>query len=76
MSYRTTESVALLRRAIADDSGQDVVEYALLAALVGIASVLTLALLATTVGDVYTAADSDVQGVSACTPDPGGGGCP
>jgi Flp pilus assembly pilin Flp len=76
MPYRTTESVALLRRAIADDLGQDVIEYAVLGAIVGIVSVLTWALLATTVGDVYNAAGSDVQGVSACTPDPGGGGCP
>ena len=76
MSNRTVGSVALLRRAIADDLGQDVIEYALLGAMVGIASVLTWALLAIAVGDIYTAADSDVQGVSACTPDPGGGGCP
>ena len=68
--------VALLRQGITDDSGQDVVEYALLGAIVGIASVLTWQLVATTVHDVYIAADADVQGVSACTPDPGGGGCP
>ena len=67
---------ALLRQGITDDSGQDVVEYALLGAIIGIASVLTWQLVATTVHDVYVAADSEVQGVSACTPDPGGGGCP
>ena len=59
-----------------DESGQDVIEYALLGAIIGIASVLTWQLVATTVHDVYTAADSEVQGASACTPNPGGGGCP
>ena len=66
----------MLHRLITDDSGQDVVEYALLGAIVGIASIATWQLLVTTVADVYSAADADVQGVSGCTPDPGGGGCP
>ena len=66
----------MLHRLITEDSGQDIVEYALLGAIIGIASIVTWQLLATTVHDVYIAADADVQGVSACTPDPGGGGCP
>ena len=66
---------AVLRSAVADDAGQDVVEYALLGAIVGVASVLTWQLLVTTVGDVYSAADTDVQNLSGCTPNPGGGGC-
>jgi Flp pilus assembly pilin Flp len=75
MSRRTIDFVGLLRQGAADDSGQDVIEYALLGAVVGIASILTWKVLVTTVGSVYKAADADVQGVSACTPDPGGGGC-
>ena len=35
MSHRTIDLVALLHQGIADDSGQDVVEYALLGAIVG-----------------------------------------
>jgi pilus assembly protein Flp/PilA len=60
-----------------DESGQDIVEYALLGALVGIASILTWQLLVTTVGTVYGAADTGVQTTSGCTPDPisAGGGC-
>jgi Flp pilus assembly pilin Flp len=60
-----------------DESGQDVVEYALLGALIGIASILTWKLLVTTVGTVYGAADSGVQTTSGCTPNPiaAGGGC-
>jgi Flp pilus assembly pilin Flp len=60
---------------INDEDGQDLVEYALLGALIGIAAILTWQQLATTVGVVYGAADSAQQGLSACTPDPGGGGC-
>ena len=73
-SSRTID-FGVLVRLVSDDSGQDVIEYGLLGAIVGVASVLTWQLLATTVGDVYSAADTDVQSVSACTPDPGGGGC-
>ena len=61
VSHQTIDLVAMLRQGIADDSGQDVIEYALLGAIIGIASVLTWQLLATTVGDVYSAADADVQ---------------
>ena len=64
-----------LRRFIGDDSGQDIVEYALLGALIGIAAILTWQQLATTVGVTYGTTDAGVQGLSACTPDPGGGGC-
>jgi Flp pilus assembly pilin Flp len=71
-------AIAMWARLRSDESGQDVVEYALLGALIGIASILTWQLLAATVGNVYTAADAGVQATSACTPDPiaAGGGCP
>jgi Flp pilus assembly pilin Flp len=60
-----------------DESGQDIVEYALLGALVGIVSILIWQQLVTTVGTVYGAADANVQISSSCTPDPisAGGGC-
>jgi Flp pilus assembly pilin Flp len=60
-----------------DESGQDIVEYALLGALVGIASILIWQALVVTVGNVYGAADAGVQLKSSCTPDPisAGGGC-
>jgi Flp pilus assembly pilin Flp len=62
-------------RFVCDDTGQDVVEYALLGALIGIAAILTWQQIATTVGVVYGQSDTAQQGLSACTPDPGGGGC-
>jgi Flp pilus assembly pilin Flp len=58
-----------------DESGQDVIEYALLGAIVGIASLLTWQLVATEVGIAYTQGNSDVQDLS-CMPGPDGTGCP
>jgi Flp pilus assembly pilin Flp len=69
--------IATCARFRSDESGQDIVEYALLGALIGIASILTWQQLVVTVGNVYTAADTGVQATSACTPNPisAGGGC-
>lgn len=74
----TTEITgAAVGRFGADESGADIVEYALLAALIGIASILVWQQLVATVGAVYTSADTNVQIKSGCTPDPisAGGGC-
>lgn len=70
-------AIAVWRRFRSEESGQDIVEYALLGALIGIASILTWQALVTTVGTVYGAADTGVQTTSGCTPDPisAGGGC-
>ena len=65
----------VLQRFVRDEGGQDIVEYALLGALIGIAAIVTWQQLATTVGVAYGTADAGVQGLSGCTPDPGGGGC-
>jgi Flp pilus assembly pilin Flp len=71
-------AIAMWDRFRSEESGQDVVEYALLGALVGIASILIWQQLVTTVGTAYTATDSNVQIRSSCMPDPiaAGGGCP
>jgi Flp pilus assembly pilin Flp len=58
-----------------DDGGQDIVEYALLTAIIGIAAIAIWNELAIRVGIVYTAADTGVQNLSACTPDPGQVSC-
>ena len=70
-------AIATWARLRAEESGQDVVEYALLGALIGIASILTWQLLVVTVANVYNAADTGVQATSGCTPNPisAGGGC-
>ena len=59
----------------ADESGQDIVEYALLTAIIGIAAIAIWNALVVRVGLVYGAADTGVQNLSACTPDPGQVSC-
>jgi pilus assembly protein Flp/PilA len=44
----------LIQNFVADESGQDLIEYALVAALIGLASVATLKTVATAVQGVYT----------------------
>ncbi|HXW05328.1 MAG TPA: hypothetical protein VD833_08855 [Vicinamibacterales bacterium] len=71
----------MLQRFLREDDGQDILEYGLLAALIGIAAILIWQQTAATVGVGYNEAiglntPNGVQRISACTPDPGGGGCP
>lgn len=65
----------LLKRFISEESGQDVVEYALLAAFIGTVGILAWQSVGVGIGNAYTGWDTGVQGLSTCTPDPGGGGC-
>ena len=45
---------AIAARVIADDSGQDLIEYALLTAIIGISGVLILSTLSITMGAAYS----------------------
>ena len=65
----------LLRRLLTDDEGQDLIEYALLSALIGIVCMLAWNNIRLAMGTTYAGWDTGAQGISACTPDPGGGGC-
>jgi Flp pilus assembly pilin Flp len=56
---------------IFDDEGQDVIEYALLTALIGVVAIAACIELVGRVGLVYSAADAGIQNLSSCTPDPG-----
>lgn len=58
-----------VRRFFEEESGQDIVEYALLAALIGIAAIATWQVVADQVGAAYGQADADVQAL-ADPPDP------
>ncbi len=60
----------VIRRFFREESGQDIVEYALLTALIGIAAILTWQVVADRVGVAYGEADTDVQALGATTPDP------
>jgi Flp pilus assembly pilin Flp len=66
----------MLVRFLLDESGQDVIEYALLTAFIGFAGMFVWTNIMTTIGTKYSGWDTGVQNLSACTPDPGGAGCP
>jgi len=66
----------LVHRFVAEDSGQDLIKYALLSAFIGVIGILAWANIRTKIGAAYQGWDTNVQTISACTPDPGGGGCP
>jgi Flp pilus assembly pilin Flp len=56
---------------IADDRGQDLIEYALLTAIIGISGVLILKVLSTTMGTAYNSWDAAGQNAwQPCPPQP------
>jgi Flp pilus assembly pilin Flp len=58
---------------VIDDSGQDLVEYALLSGIIGVAGILLFPVIASKMGAAYTAWNSGVQTAwEPCAP----GGCP
>ena len=56
-----TDMTSLLLRLIADDEGQDLVEYVLLTATVALAALLGIAALGDAINSVYTAWDAETQ---------------
>ena len=64
---------ALVRRLVADDTGQDLIEYALLTTFIGFAGILAWSLVGNAISGTYT---SWVSGVDSLTvpPAPSGGG--
>jgi Flp pilus assembly pilin Flp len=60
---------ALPARLLREEAGQDIVEYALLTGLIGIAGILVWQQLAATIAAVYSGTDASVQGLAA-PPDP------
>jgi Flp pilus assembly pilin Flp len=65
----------LISRFVREDCGQDIIEYALLAALVGTVGIVLWVNIGAGINRAYLGWDTGVQNISACTPDPGGGGC-
>jgi Flp pilus assembly pilin Flp len=63
-------------RFLREDAGQDLIEYALLTAFIGTVGVFAWINIKAGIGSAYTGWGSGVRTLSACTPDPGGGGCP
>lgn len=56
---------AILKSIIADESGQDLIEYALVASLLGLAAVATLQPLAKEIGTVFTTITSSLTSAVA-----------
>ncbi len=60
----------LMRRLVCDERGQDLVEYALLTAGIGLAGIATWPLITAAVGAAYQRFDTDTQNIWE-VPDPG-----
>lgn len=50
----------ILRRLHNDESGQDLIEYALLAALIALAAVATMQSVGTTINTIFTSINTDL----------------
>lgn len=59
-----------LIRLFRDDEGQDLIEYALLVAFVGIAVLAAFLAFQDAIGNAYSGMDATEQGLGAVTPDP------
>jgi Flp pilus assembly pilin Flp len=66
---------SLILRFVCEESGQDIIESALLSALIGIVGILIWQNIGVGIKNAYLGWDAGVQSLSSCTPDPGGGGC-
>jgi Flp pilus assembly pilin Flp len=60
----------MFRRLVADDRGQDLIEYALLAALVGVVGIIAWTNVGAAMFNTYSGWDAGLQNLSATTPDP------
>jgi Flp pilus assembly pilin Flp len=70
-SRPTCRRLAFLRRLARDDQGQDVIEYGLLTAFIGIVGIAAWDVIETNLGNAYANYLADVQNRWE-TPDPGG----
>ena len=64
-----------LRELVVSEDGQDLIEYALLSAFIGVCAILAWQNIPPAIAGAYNSWDGSVQNLSSCTPDPGGGGC-
>jgi Flp pilus assembly pilin Flp len=65
----------LVSRFVREDDGQDIIEYGLLAAFIGVVGILTWQNIGVGIKNAYTGWDTGIQNLSSCTPDPGATGC-
>jgi Flp pilus assembly pilin Flp len=62
----------MLVRILREDDGQDLIEYALLGALIGTVGIVAWANVGAAITTTYGSWDTNVQNLSATTPDPAG----
>ena len=60
----------MLLRIVREDGGQDLIEYALLSALIGIVGILAWTNVGSAIFTTYSSWDTNTQTLSATTPDP------
>jgi len=65
----------LLARLVAEDSGQDVIEYALLGAFIATVGIVAWENIGVGIKNAYQGWDTGVQKLGCCTPDPGATTC-
>jgi Flp pilus assembly pilin Flp len=65
----------VLERLWDDEEGQDIVEYALLVAFVGLVVLVAFLALQDAIHDGYLGWDARDQDLGSCTPGPDGAGC-
>ncbi len=66
-SWAGQEKCAWLRLLVADTSGQDLIEYALLSAVVGLVAIATMNALGVTMGIVYSGWNTAVNALWECS---------
>ena len=55
----------LLRRLVREDDGQDLIEYALLAAFISLAAVAAITQLGTAINNIYTKISNTLEGAGS-----------
>src|SRR4051794_4708593 len=68
------EEESILRRLVRDESGQDLIEYALLSLFIGVCAVLAVVKTPPAIATASGNWNTNVHSISSSTPDPGGGG--
>lgn len=61
-------AINLFTNLLKDESGQDLIEYALVAGLIGLGAVVSMTSLSTTIGNALTAVGTKLTTATAVTP--------
>jgi len=64
-SKRTVTMLNTVKRALVNDEGQDLIEYALLAAFIALAAVVAITQLGTAINNIYSRISSTIDGAGS-----------